>query len=117
MKVLLVDDNAVNQKLSKIMLESEGYEVEQAMDGKEALEKISQDNYDIIFMDLRMPVLNGFNATKKIRKNNSSVPIIALTLNDGIDMEEKCKKVGMNDFLEKPVRPENLLEMIKKWVK
>lgn len=116
MKILLVDDNLLNQKLSKVILESRGYEVDLAHDGKDAVEKVLGGSFDIVFMDCRMPVMNGLDATKKIRKENKDTPIIALTLNDGPDIREKCFKVGMNDFIEKPFKPEDILEMVEKWV-
>lgn len=117
MKILLVEDNTLNQKLSKVILESKGYEVDLAQDGKQAVEMIQANSYDIVFMDCRMPVMNGLDATKKVRKEDKDTPIIALTLNDGPDMREKCFKVGMNDFVEKPFKPEDIIAMVDKWVK
>lgn len=117
MKILVVDDNAVNYNLSRVMLEAQGHEVVVATEGLEAIEALTNDDgIDIVFMDLRMPRMNGIDATKKIRKFNKKVPIVALTLNDGPDQRSSCFKAGMNDFLEKPVKNEEFQEMIEKWV-
>jgi two-component system, sensor histidine kinase len=116
MKVLIVDDNIVNHSLTKVMLEDLKCTVEVAVNGKIAVEMTEKNNYDLIIMDVRMPVMNGPDATRKIRKFNPGVPIIALTMNDGPDSRDACKEAGMNDFLEKPVEKAKLKSLLDEWV-
>ena len=103
-KVLVVEDIALNQLLMKTLLDDFGFEREMAENGKIAIEKLKAKNYDIILMDLQMPEMNGFEATEYIRtKMKSKIPIIALTADvTTIDLA-KCKAVGMNDYIAKPV--------------
>lgn len=118
MKILVVDDNTVNQNLSRVMLESRGHTVELVGDGKDAVGLLSENSsFDLVVMDIRMPGMNGIDATKKIRKFNQTVPIVALTINDSDDedIKEKCLKAGMNDFLQKPITPEQFNELIDRW--
>jgi len=107
LKILLVDDNEINIKLGRKVFEKLGYEVRTAFDGKEAVEICQNNQFDIIFMDLRMPVLNGFEATELINKTKTKPTdkplIIALTANANSDDREKCLKLGMMDFLLKPL--------------
>jgi CheY-like chemotaxis protein len=103
-KVLVVEDIALNQLLMTTLLDDFGFEQDIAANGKIAIEKLQTKSYDIILMDLQMPVLNGFETTEYIRnKMNSKIPIIALTANvTSVDLA-KCKAVGMNDYIAKPV--------------
>jgi len=103
-KVLVVEDIALNQLLMKTLLDDFGFERDIADNGKIAIEMLQKNSYDIILMDLQMPVMNGFEATEYIRKiMNSKIPIIALTADvTTIDLA-KCKTVGMNDYIAKPV--------------
>ncbi|EKM61530.1 uncharacterized protein PHACADRAFT_248203 [Phanerochaete carnosa HHB-10118-sp] len=113
-RILLVEDNMVNQHLGKRLLEKLGYAVETASNGQEAVEKASQSRYFCCFMDCQMPVLDGFMATQKIREleNNGTIhgrlPIIALTANVSTESEEKCRAAGMDHFLPKPFRMHDL---------
>jgi PAS domain S-box-containing protein len=103
-KVLVVEDIALNQLLMKTLLYDFGFECEIAANGKIAIEKLQAGSYDIILMDLQMPEMNGFEATEYIReKINSKVPIIALTADVTTADLAKCKAVGMNDYISKPV--------------
>ncbi len=103
-KVLVVEDIALNQLLMKTLLDDFGFERDIAANGKIAIEKLQQKNYDIILMDLQMPEMNGFEATDYIRnKLNLKIPIIALTADVTTVDLEKCKAVGMNDYIAKPV--------------
>jgi len=103
-KVLVVEDIALNQLLMKTLLDEFGFERDIAANGKIAIEKLEANDYDIILMDLQMPEMNGFEATDHIRNNmHSNIPIIALTADvTSVDLE-KCKAVGMNDYIAKPV--------------
>lgn len=103
-KVLVVEDIALNQLLMKTLLDDFGFERDIAENGKIAIEKLKNKDYDIILMDLQMPEMNGFEATEYIRKKmNSKIPIIALTADVTTVDLAKCKAVGMNDYLAKPV--------------
>ena len=103
-KVLVVEDIALNQLLMKTLLDDFGFERDIAANGKIAIEKLQAKSYDIILMDLQMPEMNGFEATEYIRnKMNSKIPIIALTADVTTVDLAKCRSVGMNDYIAKPV--------------
>lgn len=110
---LLVEDNKINQKITETMLEKIGFFVEIANNGKEALKLTKEKKYDIIFMDLQMPYMNGYETTKEIRKLNINTPIIALSAAPiKADMS-----IGINDYLSKPLEKEELLIIISKYLK
>ena len=101
------------------MLELMDLEVEIAENGREAVEKHAKDHYDVILMDIQMPELDGYEATKKIREKEGSqkhTPIIALTANALIGDREKCLKAGMDDYISKPIESEKLEEILKKYL-
>lgn len=103
-KVLVVEDMALNQLLMKTLLDDFGFECDIAANGKLAIERLQTQSYDIILMDLQMPEMNGFEATEYIRKTmNAKIPIIALTADVTTVDLEKCKAVGMNDYIAKPL--------------
>ena len=106
--LLLVEDNPVNQEVVRSMLERAGYTVIIAENGKEAVGSTLATAYDAILMDLHMPVMDGFAATREIRElekqGNRRLPIIALTANALPETRELCLKAGMDDYLTKPVR-------------
>jgi CheY-like chemotaxis protein len=103
-KVLVVEDIALNQLLMKTLLDDFGFERDIADNGKVAIEKLQNNSYDIILMDLHMPEMNGFEATEYIRnKMNSQIPIIALTADVTTADLKKCTAVGMNDYISKPL--------------
>ena len=117
LKILVVEDVKLNQLLMKIILEDFGIEVDVADNGKIAVEKLKTNNYDIIIMDLQMPEMNGFEATEYIRNEmNSQIPIIALTANVTTMDVEKCKAIGMNDYLAKPIDEKLLYKKIIKYL-
>ncbi len=104
LKVLVVEDIALNQLLMKTLLDDFGFESDIASNGKLAIEKLAHNTYDVILMDLQMPVMNGFEATQYIRDiMKSTIPIIALTADVTTVDLAKCKSVGMNDYIAKPV--------------
>ncbi len=116
MSVLIVEDNIINQKLLQVVLKNLGCKIDTALNGEIALEKIKANQYDLILMDLQMPVMGGLAATKIIRDNISrTLPIIALTAAAMKEDEEKCFAAGMNDYLSKPVDLNKLKEKLKKW--
>lgn len=117
-KVLVVEDIALNQLLMKTLLDDFGFERDIASNGKIAIEKLEQKSYDIILMDLQMPEMNGFEATEYIRnKMNSKIPIVALTADVTTVDLAKCKAVGMNDYIAKPVDEQLLYSKIVGLVK
>ena len=120
LKVLIVEDNLINQKIIFSMIHSSGHDSIVAKDGLEACEIFLQHKFDIIIMDIIMPVMNGYEATKKIRASSlegKTIPIIALTANALSKDRDKCIQAGMNDYLTKPIRPSKLLKSIHKWTK
>ncbi|QMU27628.1 PAS domain S-box protein [Adhaeribacter radiodurans] len=117
LRLLLVEDNEINQLVATRFLENWGITPDCAINGKIAVEKVQQQPYDIILMDLQMPVMDGFEATQLIRKmggRNAEVPIIALTANVMPDARQKALQVGMNDFVSKPIDPAELHLKISK---
>ncbi|OCL86737.1 Aerobic respiration control sensor protein ArcB [Aliarcobacter thereius] len=116
--ILVVDDNKANCELSKKILEKSNVNVTIAYSGEEALEifKKSKDKFDLIFMDILMPGLNGFDTTLKIREFDSNIPIIALTASTSIIDKELANEIKMDDFLSKPVEPKTLFETIFKYI-
>ena len=116
MKILIAEDNLVNQKLAIKVLEKLGYQPDLAENGHEVLEKVSEQFYDLILMDVQMPEMDGMEATRTIRKGMSVQPlIIAMTANAMQEDKDDCLRSGMNDFLSKPVKPEDVVNMLKKW--
>ncbi len=119
-KILIVEDNRVNQKLISAILKKAGCEFDVAEDGAVALEKLEKIKFDLVLMDCQMPVMDGYEATTKIRlspKKYSAVPIIALTANVLNGEEEKCVLTGMNDYVKKPINSRELIEKIMFWTK
>ncbi|MEL6193590.1 MAG: response regulator, partial [Bacteroidota bacterium] len=117
--ILLVEDNLVNQKIAKRMFDSLGYSVDLANNGKEAVKKLDEQGYDLVFMDVQMPIMDGLTATRFIRESTTSdtLPIIAMTANALPEDREACLDAGMNDYLAKPIKPKFLQDMINKWRK
>ncbi|GJM21603.1 MAG: hypothetical protein DHS20C15_15180 [Planctomycetota bacterium] len=116
--VLIVEDNAVNQKLAARLVERLGYRTDVAADGREAVEACKTIPYVAVLMDCQMPVMDGYEATKAIRANEgeaSHVPIIAMTANAMKGDREKAIAVGMDDYVSKPVNPELLESTLQRW--
>ncbi|MBF0118729.1 MAG: response regulator [Desulfobacterales bacterium] len=122
LKILLAEDNPVNQKLALLHLKKFGYEADTAINGLEAVKALEKKRYDIVLMDVQMPEMDGFEATKRIRDISSNVidhdvPIIAMTAHAMTGDRERCIESGMNDYVSKPVKPEKLLEAIERQIK
>lgn len=116
--ILIVEDMETNRLTAKVLIEKYGYKTDEAQNGQEALEKHMKSHYDIILMDCQMPVMDGFEATRKIRENEISqgiphTPIIAMTGNAFDSDRQKCFEAGMDDFIAKPVDPVMLSEKIR----
>jgi len=116
-QILLAEDNILNQKVALQLFTSIGCELDIASDGKEALLKAAKKNYDLIFMDQMMPIMDGLSATEELRHQGCSIPIIAMAANVLEEDRLACIKAGMNDSLSKPVMRKELILMIKKWLK
>ncbi len=120
LRVLLAEDNPINQRLARAMLERQGITVEVANNGKEALEKRFQGEFDLVLMDVQMPEMGGLEATREIREKEEElgvhVPILALTANALVGDRDMCLEAGMDDYLTKPIRPEALFTAIRRLV-
>ena len=121
MRVLLVDDNELNREIAYEILSAAGFEVEQADDGNTAIEMLfdaEEDYYDLVFMDIQMPNMNGYEAARQIRKlsnkKKAQIPIIAMTANAFEEDRDKSYRSGMNEHIAKPVDIEKVLEIVKK---
>ena len=113
LNILLVEDHDINQMLATTVLEGWDFKVDLAENGEEAVEKVANDNYDIILMDIHMPKMDGYEATRQIRgKLNNQTPVIAMTASALIGDNEKCIEAGMDDYITKPFNPEILFEKI-----
>jgi PAS domain S-box-containing protein len=118
LKILLAEDNLINQKVAIRILEKLGYSADIAQNGLEAIEKVKSVDYDIIFMDLLMPKLDGIETTKRIRNeltNRKNSKIIAMTADTMMNNKEACMNAGMDDYVNKPIRVEDLRELLNKW--
>ncbi|MBN1517953.1 response regulator [Candidatus Sumerlaeota bacterium] len=119
-QILLAEDNIVNQKVALKILAKYGFHADAVSNGREAVEAAQKKSYDIILMDVQMPVLDGYEATSAIRwleGDHPHVPIIAMTANAMKGDREKCINAGMNDYISKPVQPVDLCLMIKRWAR
>lgn len=118
-RVLVVEDNPVNQKVAAKMLEKLGCRVDVAANGREAVEGMARIQYLLVFMDCQMPEMDGFEATRLIRQQERAwghVPIVAMTANAMAEDRVRCLAIGMDDFLSKPVQSQDLAEMLKRWL-
>jgi len=115
-KVLLVEDDKVNRMIAKKMLMKSSCEIVFANNGQEAVEKVSNNSFDLVLMDIQMPIMNGIEATKQIRKTNSKIIIIALTANVMKEEQDLYIQAGMNDLIAKPIQMSKLHELFIKWL-
>lgn len=122
-KVLVVEDNPVNQMVIVGMLKACQYQSDVAENGKEAIDKFKENDYELILMDCEMPIMNGYEATTQIRsieKENgieTPVPIAALTAHALQDVEQKCMEVGMNEFVTKPLKLDVVKGLLSRLIK
>jgi PAS domain S-box-containing protein len=116
--ILLVEDNPFNQQVAKELLEDIGVHVMLASNGSEALELLAEQSFDIVLMDIQMPVMDGYEATRKIRSSPelSSQCVIAMTANAMAEDRQRCLSAGMDDFITKPISPDQLYLTLTKWV-
>lgn len=118
--ILLVEDNSINQKIVLMTLASKVKNIDTASNGKEALDLFGKSNYDLILMDVQLPVMDGLTAVQKIRELEASTsrhtPIVAITANAMIGDKERCLSAGMDDYLSKPFNPGKMISMIEKLI-
>jgi hypothetical protein len=117
--ILIVEDNPVNQKLIAFLLARAGYTYEVAENGADALRRLDQSKFKLVLMDMMMPVMNGYDATKAIRANPKlkNLPVIALTANAMKGEDEKCRAAGCSDYLAKPYSKDQILNAISVLIK
>jgi len=115
-RVLVAEDNALNRKLFRMVLATEGLDVTVVENGLEAVRVVESDpHWDLILMDLQMPVMDGLEAAKRIREQKGDIPIVAVSAFLKEVGRENCERV-MDDYLEKPFRRDQILEMVHRWV-
>lgn len=120
LRILLAEDNVINQKVAQTMLQKMGYRVDIVANGTEALKALEMLPYDLVFMDVQMPELDGFEATRRIRDSRSAVknheiPIVAMTAHAMKGDRERCLESGMNDYISKPISLQALIGLLERW--
>ncbi len=117
-KVLLVDDNDINQQIGAELLQSVGVEVDVAEDGSVALQRLAARHYDLVLMDRQMPVMDGLQATREIRRNPrwAGLPVLAMTANAMASDRQRCLDAGMNGHIAKPIDPQELFAQLRQWL-
>jgi CheY-like chemotaxis protein len=113
----MAEDNAINQRVGKLILQRAGFQIDLVADGNEAVEAHRAHPYDVILMDCQMPTMDGFEASRLIRQSDQRQPvIIAVTANALVGERERCLSAGMDDYLSKPFQAEQLVAVVRKWV-
>ena len=117
LQVLLVEDHLINQKLATSLIERWGHRVSIANNGQEAVDALLEQAFDLVFMDMQMPVMDGLEATRRIRSEEQSsgrqrVPIVAMTANAMQTDIDSCMEAGMDDFISKPFKPQDLQQRL-----
>ena len=117
-QILLAEDNEINQQIAIEVLEESDFWITVVENGEQAVQKVKEHKFDAILMDINMPIMDGFTATKNIRENpnNRDLPIIAMTAHAVTGYREKCIQAGMNDYLTKPMKPKELFEILIQWI-
>ncbi|MFL6415686.1 MAG: response regulator [Bryobacteraceae bacterium] len=115
-RILMAEDNPINQRVGTLILQRAGFVIEVVSDGQEAVQAHISKPYDLILMDCQMPGMDGFEASRQIRLSKSKQPvIIAVTANALVGERERCLQAGMDDYLSKPFQAEQLVAVVKKW--
>jgi CheY-like chemotaxis protein len=115
-RILMAEDNVINQRVGKLILQRAGFTIDVVGDGSEAVEAHRAQAYDLILMDCQMPTMDGFEASRTIRQLDLPQPVIvAVTANALVGEREKCLAAGMNDYLSKPFQADQLVSIVKRW--
>jgi len=117
-RILVAEDSSTNRKLTLALLKRAGYSVDAVEDGRKAVEAMKRGHYDLVFMDVQMPEMNGFEATRAIREMEGKArrtPIMAITAHAMREDRERCLQAGMDDYISKPIDPQKLLEVVQRW--
>ena len=117
-RVLLVEDNEINQELAMELLMNNGIQVDCAVNGQQALERLGQKHYDGVLMDCQMPVMDGYTATEKIRQNPEfeKLPVLAMTAHAMVGDRQKSLEAGMNDYISKPLNVDKMFMTMARWI-
>ncbi len=116
-RILMAEDNMINQRVGKLILQRAGFDIDLAADGVETLDAHKKQPYDLILMDCQMPVMDGFEASREIRRLLLPQPaIVAVTANALVGERERCLNAGMDDYLSKPFQAEQLVAVVVKWI-
>ena len=119
-RILVVDDSEITRKSFFLMLKNTGADIDEAADGDEAVRLFARHKYDLVLIDLHMPTMSGYSATRYIRDLPllwaNTVPIISVSAENSVELRTKCKESGINDQLIKPVEVRDLYKMIEKWL-
>ncbi len=115
LQILVAEDNLINQKVAKSIFKNLGFEICIAVNGNDVLEKVKKQPFDIIFMDIMMPERDGFDATKNVREMGYDMPIVAVTADTNIESKEKVIKAGMDDYIPKPIRVDEIKRVLIQW--
>jgi CheY-like chemotaxis protein len=118
-RILMAEDNTINQRVGQLMLKKAGFDIDLVADGSEAVEAHRNKPYDLILMDCQMPIMDGFEASSLIRKMEGSAQpvIVAVTANALVGERERCLRAGMDDYLSKPFLAEQLVAVVEKWTR
>jgi CheY-like chemotaxis protein len=115
-RILIAEDSSVIQNLTKKILSAQNYEVDTVKNGKEVMDKLGQQAFDLVLLDIHMPIKDGMECAKEIRTTNKEMPIIAITGNANNYSIDDFKAVGINDYLPKPLNYDQMVEMVKKYI-
>lgn len=116
-KILIAEDNLLNQKLVSFMLKNRGYDSKACSNGKEAVKLLEKGDFNLVLMDIEMPEMNGYEATRYIRETlHSDVPVIALTAHASEEEKQKCRMVGMNNYITKPFKAAEFYALIENYL-
>ncbi|TVR91819.1 MAG: response regulator [Spirochaetaceae bacterium] len=120
-RILVVEDNVTNQKVARIILEKFGHRVDTVADGNEAVRALSMAPYDLVFMDVQMPIMDGLTATRLIRQGahgvlSRTIPIVAMTAHALVGDKERCLEAGMDDYIAKPISPEQVMAVLERYL-
>ena len=115
-RVLVVEDEPINREIVSELIREAGLSVDIAENGLEALDKVTASRFDLILMDMQMPVLDGIGATRRLRARGFRPPILALTASAFSEDRNRCLEAGMNDFIIKPIQPESFYATVYEWM-